>query len=69
MAGARNCPKPPPTVPAQALDEAGGDLPRALELYEARRAPEAAALVELMTFGGPFQVRTDALKRNDETQK
>ncbi|PNG99356.1 Kynurenine 3-monooxygenase, partial [Tetrabaena socialis] len=39
----------------QALDEAGGDLRVALPLFEQRRAPEARALAELMTFSYPYQ--------------
>ncbi|GLC39051.1 hypothetical protein PLESTB_001287900 [Pleodorina starrii] len=48
---------------AEALDQAGGDLGTALPLYESRRAPEAAALVELMTFGAPYQYNQDTLRR------
>ncbi|GIL68123.1 hypothetical protein Vafri_21408 [Volvox africanus] len=47
---------------AKALDEASGDLARALPLYEARQAPEAAALVDLTRFGSPFQYRQDKFR-------
>ncbi|GIL78538.1 hypothetical protein Vretimale_6134 [Volvox reticuliferus] len=51
-------------VLAQALDEASGNLARALPLFEARQAPEAAALAEIMTFGFPYQYNQDTFKRN-----
>ncbi|GLI62621.1 hypothetical protein VaNZ11_005285 [Volvox africanus] len=47
---------------AKALDEASGDLARALPLYEARQAPEAAALVDLTRFGSPYQYRQDKFR-------
>lgn len=40
----------------QGLDESKGDLSKALPAFEARRAPEAKALAELMTFSYPWQV-------------
>ncbi|GIL63355.1 hypothetical protein Vafri_17312 [Volvox africanus] len=49
---------------AQALDDGDGDLVRALPLYETRRAPEAAALAELITFGAPYQYAQDMRGHN-----
>ncbi|GIM05872.1 hypothetical protein Vretimale_10287, partial [Volvox reticuliferus] len=42
---------------AKALDEASGDVARALPLYEARQAPEAAAIADIMRVGAPYQYR------------
>ncbi|KXZ50097.1 hypothetical protein GPECTOR_18g73 [Gonium pectorale] len=48
---------------AQALDEAAGDVGKALPMYEARRAPEAAALTHLVTFSYPYQYNQAPLRR------
>lgn len=40
---------------AQTLDATGDDLAAALPLYEQRRAPQIAALVQLMSFSFPWQ--------------
>ncbi|EFJ45903.1 hypothetical protein VOLCADRAFT_31042, partial [Volvox carteri f. nagariensis] len=48
---------------AKALHEEDGNLARALPLYEGRRAPEAAALAEIMTFGAPYQYSQDKIRR------
>ncbi|EFJ46001.1 hypothetical protein VOLCADRAFT_93787 [Volvox carteri f. nagariensis] len=47
---------------AKALHAADGNLARALPLYEGRRAPEAAALAEIMTFGAPYQYSQDKIQ-------
>ncbi|KAJ9515963.1 hypothetical protein QJQ45_016867 [Haematococcus lacustris] len=39
----------------QVLEECGDDLGRALPAYQARRAPDVAALISLMTFSYPWQ--------------
>ncbi|KAL6752734.1 hypothetical protein V8C86DRAFT_3029347 [Haematococcus lacustris] len=39
----------------QVLEECGDDLGRALPTYQARRAPDVAALISLMTFSYPWQ--------------
>lgn len=44
---------------AKGLDESKGDLSKALPAFEARRAPEAKALAELMTFSYPWQYGQD----------
>ena len=40
----------------QALGDCGGDLERALPLFEERRMPNVEALVQLVAFCYPYQV-------------
>mmetsp|Transcript_5956 Transcript_5956/g.14055 ORF Transcript_5956/g.14055 Transcript_5956/m.14055 type:complete len:611 (-) Transcript_5956:636-2468(-) len=48
---------------AQVLEHTGDDLSKALPLYEKRRAPHIAALIQLMTFSYPWQYNQDPVQR------
>eukprot|EP00983_Pelagomonas_calceolata_P114679 1160118-Pelagomonas_calceolata.AAC.3 len=47
----------------QVLEHTGDDLSKALPLYEKRRAPHIAALIQLMTFSYPWQYNQDPVQR------